>query len=301
MTTQKNATALAGNRGIQDGAFGKHQHNNMQEAIAADGYGTLDVIHDGQIHRFTHPDDKPGSHNCWYVSHRTAGAYGSWKLGNSETWSSKKDVTFEESQKLRQQIRVAEGHRRADLEILRNDAADEARRLWDSGSEEICHPYPDAKLIQPYGARQLNNMLLVPMRFNGAIVNIQRIFPNGKKLFLKSARVIGCYHLIGEPQERIRVAEGFATACSIHERKGYTVAAAFTCNNLKSVSLALKERYGSDIVVCADNDTRTPGNPGLSAAKEAAALVGGTYIYPMFDSGQEGTDFNDYLNGGGAL
>ena len=39
---------------------------------------------------------------------------------------------------------------------------------------------------------------------------------------------------------------------------------------------ALRRKFpDAEILVCADNDTETPGNPGLTRAREAAAAVGG--------------------------
>jgi putative DNA primase/helicase len=49
-------------------------------------------------------------------------------------------------------------------------------------------------------------------------------------------------------------------------------------------------------VLAADDDWKTPGNPGLTAAKEAARAVGGLIAKPSFDDlprGDHDTDFND--------
>ncbi len=47
------------------------------------------IVIDGRIHRFRISGDKAGSNNGWYVGHlhpATAGAFGSWKTGESHTW-----------------------------------------------------------------------------------------------------------------------------------------------------------------------------------------------------------------------
>lgn len=52
------------------------------------------IIPDGRLHRFTVKGDRPGSKNGWYVLYSgnlPAGAYGSWKTGDSGTWCAKAD------------------------------------------------------------------------------------------------------------------------------------------------------------------------------------------------------------------
>ena len=54
------------------------------------------------------------------------------------------------------------------------------------------------------------------------------------------------------------------------------MAVAFDAGNLEPVALALRAKFPHiEITLCADNDMNTPGNPGLSRAREAAAAVGG--------------------------
>jgi putative DNA primase/helicase len=69
------------------------------------------------------------------------------------------------------------------------------------------------------------------------------------------------------------------------------------------VAIVISIRYpGARITIAADNDTKTEGNPGLTAGRAAAAAVGGRLIYPDFDDELfDGTDWNDYINGGGAM
>ena len=79
-----------------------------------------------------------------------------------------------------------------------------------------------------------------------------------------------------------------ATGATVFEATGYAVAVAFNAGNLKAVALAMRGKFPeAKIILCADNDTHTPGNSGLTKAKEAADAVGGYLTYP--DQG----DFND--------
>jgi len=62
------------------------------------------------------------------------------------------------------------------------------------------------------------------------------------------------------------------------------VAVAFNAGNLKPVALALRGKFpDAKIILCADNDRFTPGNPGVTKARKAALAVGGRLLVPRFD------------------
>ena len=52
----------------------------------------------------------------------------------------------------------------------------------------------------------------------------------------------------------------------------------------------------ADLLICADNDRKTPGNPGLTAARAAAKETGALLAVPQFPEGVAGSDFNDLAN-----
>jgi phage/plasmid primase-like uncharacterized protein len=76
------------------------------------------------------------------------------------------------------------------------------------------------------------------------------------------------------------IAEGYATAASIHEATGNPVAVAFSANNLQPVAHALMQRLvtgklngcGGAITIAADHDEN---GTGQKYAIEAAQAVGG--------------------------
>lgn len=184
-------------------------------------------------------------------------------------------------------------------------AAKRARALWDKAKPAMFHPYLACKRVLPFGLRQLGGALLVPMvDVRGELLNVQRIWPSGRKRWLKGGRVVGLIHAIRRRDDcedrAIYVAEGYATAAALHMRftNGAAVAVAFAAGNLKPVTLALREAYPrTELVIAADNDAHTAGNPGLTKARDAAAAAGGLrVIWPTFDgfdtSGRP-TDFND--------
>ena len=55
----------------------------------------------------------------------------------------------------------------------------------------------------------------------------------------------------------------------------------------------LSQRFPkAELVIAADNDVETPGNPGVTKAEEAASLYGGRVLFPEFDEPGY-TDWND--------
>lgn len=97
--------------------------------------------------------------------------------------------------------------------------------------------------------------------------------------------------------DRLFICEGYATGASIHEATGHAVAVAFDSGNLKPVAEALRRKYPeTKLIICADNDQWTEGNPGTTKAKEAAEAVGAAIVCPSFtDVSTKPTDFNDMV------
>ena len=134
------------------------------------------------------------------------------------------------------------------------------------------------------------------------LCNLQFISDTGSKKYLTGGRVKGCCFFIGEPGEVVCIAEGFATGASVHEATGHAVAIAFDCGNLLPVATAMHTLFPSArIVIAADDDYRTAGNPGLTKAHNAAAAIGGLIAVPDFgaDRPDNGKDFNDLAAHGG--
>ena len=130
----------------------------------------------------------------------------------------------------------------------------------------------------------------------GKLHSLQAITPDGEKRFHPGGRVKGCYHAIGRPAGRIIVCEGYATGASLYEATGDAVAVAFNAGNLEAVALALHAKHpGLQIIMAADDDHLTDGNPGLGKATAVARAVGGAVAAPSFPAGRrdKDTDFND--------
>jgi putative DNA primase/helicase len=159
------------------------------------------------------------------------------------------------------------------------------------------HPYLDRKRIGPHGLKvDSAGHLVIPLRDQKSkIWSVQTIAQDGAKLFLKGGRKLGLFYLIGELGDRIAIAEGFATGASIAEATGHPVVVALDCGNLKPVARAIRELSPlAEIVIAADDDHATVGNPGVTKARDAAELVGAAAALPEFlETEERGTDFND--------
>ncbi len=198
----------------------------------------------------------------------------------------------------REAAAAAEAHRRTQME-----AAAKARDLWEkAGTVHADHAYVRAKRIKPYGAKQLRDQLVVKLQdIDGEHSSSQYIQAAGGKTFQTGGRVSGCFVAVtagAKPgaSAPLLIAEGYATACSLHEATGYPVAAAMNAGNLLSVAQAWRERHPKlKIVICSDDDLATPGNPGKSKAVEAARAVGAVLAVPDFGASRPdgATDFND--------
>ena len=137
--------------------------------------------------------------------------------------------------------------------------------------------------------------MLAVRAMSGELQSLQFISPSGEKRFLTGGRVSGGYFGLGTPEGTVCIAEGYATAASIHEATGHAVAVAFNAGNLAPVARALRERFPAlRLIVCADDD-RSEGNPGLTQAHAAAEAVGGLLAIPDFGNKRpaKASNFND--------
>lgn len=275
----------------------------FRSAIAAAGVTPPDVIKDdGTLRRFStngRATDKSG----WYALHTDgvpAGSFGCWRSGLQSTWCSKADsaMTQAERDSHRQRTKAMQAQRDADLVQRQHEASLTAQALWEQAAPAPAdHAYLERKDIQPHGVREFGDRLLIPLRdTSGTLHSLQNIAPDGSKRFHAGGRIKGCYFGIGKPNGTLVVCEGFATGASIHTCTGHAAAVAFNAGNLLEVARALRSKYPElQIIVAADNDHLTDGNPGLVKATEAALAVGGKLAVPVFSGERpdKATDFND--------
>jgi len=131
--------------------------------------------------------------------------------------------------------------------------------------------------------------MAVPLRdAAGRLWSLQSINGQGTKLFPRYGRKQGCFHLMGEPAGAavLAVAEGYATAASVHEATGWPVAMAFDAGNLLAVGRALRELQPEiSLVFAGDDDPTQPGNPGRTKAEAAAAALDALAAFPALPAG----------------
>lgn len=297
---------------------------NINDAIHAfadelrTALGEIDFIPiaDGQIHRFHVQGDKVGSHNGWYVLHDgkvIAGAFGSWKAGSCRTWHGNNSQNSYEAQFIHEQLAKAKQERELSQRQQWEESASRAA-YWVSVSKPASanHPYLVRKGISTYHLKQRFGELIVPMYIGDKLVNIQRITAKGDKWFLKGGRVASASTLLGHVPSSysgvIYIAEGFATAATIHDESGLPTVCAFNANNLLPVGKQVRQQYPSaQLVIAGDDDRltlRKEGfNPGKDAANKAALALSCDVMFPQWPEGAPDhlTDFNDlalWLKGG---
>lgn len=210
-------------------------------------------------------------------------------------------------------------HEQARIDAGQAAAADQAAAQWAEASETGASPYLVRKGVQAHGVRfAAGGWLLVPLRDGaGKLWNLQRIAPakpdSGapEKLFLKGGRKSGLWHLVGKlpsgntsPEASdvtgpavLLIAEGYATAATLHEATGHPVAVAFDAGNLQHVARALRQLHPAALLaVCGDDDQdterQTGTNPGRVKAAAAARAVHGLALFPK-GLPPGGSDFND--------
>ena len=205
----------------------------------------------------------------------------------------------------RSSIRQAELARKRERLAAEEAAARGVADLWANASRaDAAHPYLVAKGLEPFGVRQSGRDLLVPMVDPGfRLWNVQRIRPDGFKLFGKHGRTAGLFwphaaHLSdGRPSAGpLVIGEGFATMGAIHSATGFGVVAAMSARNLETVARSMRKLFPSrELILAADDDCHLPDNLGLAAAGKAAEAVGGRVAMPRPEtrSADSGADFAD--------
>ena len=228
------------------------------------------------------------------------------KAGQAPAAPSPQELAERDRQRVQRQAQE-----QADMEARHAKAAEHASAQWHEASEIGVSPYLVRKGVKAHGVRFApGGWLLVPLRdATGKLWNLQRIAPEkpasgSDKLFLKGGRKSGLWHLIGDPPAAdntapavLLIAEGYATAATLHEATGHTAAVAFDAGNLQHVARALRQQYPAALlVVCGDDDRDTErssgNNPGRIKATAAAKAVRGLAVFPD-GLAAGGSDFND--------
>lgn len=279
------------------------------EAMAAKGYGFHLIPADGQWYSFEFPGEteKKGSAKLTAIE----GVVRDWRQGLSPiyVWPvGESGVEVDEG--LADRIAAAAAAKKAEQERVRIESLNLFVSLPPATAD---HPYlVRKKITDPRPLRLEGDALVVPIfnALSGEFQAIQRIKPDGGKLFLKGAVFAGGCVMPGcnrnlddlthHKQGTIVIAEGYATGAAIRaSTPEYAVLAALSHTNLMAVGKAVRQRYPqAKIVYAADDETKKdPGrtdHPGIDSANAAARAVRGLVAIPGRG------DFNDVFVHDGA-
>lgn len=261
-----------------------------------------EIVMDGRIHRFRsgakHAGDKPG----WYLVFGDgipAGRFGCWRSGVESSWRADVGRKLTDMEEMAHARRMAEAKaaRDAEIERTREVAASTVEAIWTSAQgAHPDHPYLARKRIGVHGARVTGDgRLVVPLYSDaGELSSLQYIGHDGSKLYHPGGQTGGRFWMLGTMDEpgALFVAEGFATAATIHETIGRPCVVAYSASNLVPVTGILRERYGAtqDIVIVADNDK---SGVGQRYGEQASAKYGAKMVMPPVEG-----DANDYVASG---
>ena len=257
---------------------------------------------DGQLHRFSTKGRKRDD-SGWYVifpDEPVAGRFGCWRDQIDCVFKANigRELTASENMAIiRRQTEAKEERERA-REKKAAVAANTVDTIWsDAIGASPDHPYLKRKGIEPHGARLTGDgRLIVPLyNADGELASLQYISEDEKR-YHPGGTTKSCSWTLGEVTPGpIFVAEGYATAATVHEISGRPCVISYSANNLPTIVGQLREAHGQtqELVIVADNDA---SGVGRNKADEASAKYGGRIVMPPSEG-----DANDYLAGGGDL
>ncbi len=331
------------------GGGGLTNYDNVLQQLTLAGLVVTSLDVDGKVHRCRVDGTK--ERKGWYLLHTwqasngteyVVGSYGVWQ-GNEKNATKVElaDISMDSADKAALRQRLADDRKRAQAQ-REAEATRAARRAASVWGKALKTPPPDMSVdylarkgVSGYGLRYtLTGALVVPMMDGrGDVKGLQFILPSthprvkttgrDKEYWPAGLSKIAHWFQIGAVMAGglVLVAEGYATAATLHAATGLPVAVAFDAGNLAHVAKALQKVHkGLRVLVCADDDylqkckechKPTPVgqplcascgqphgqiNPGCAAASSAALSVAGAWLAPVFPADRGGkklTDFND--------
>lgn len=217
----------------------------------------------------------------------------------------------------RRQAAAAQREQQA-LETVRayDAAAVRARRVWDAAvplteadPQLVADSYWTLKGLKSLTAAdarmglkgQYRGVLLFAVRrSDGTLRSLQRCYPDGEKKNFFGGDMKGGAGLIGDLTDAavVAIAEGPATAGSIHQLTGWPVLIGFSTSGLPyAAAIARALAPNARLVFCADNDRSKAGEKAAAPlAKEYGAVV---VMPPARPDDRKTWDFNDMHQGEG--
>ena len=283
--------------------------SQLRDCMRNVGIEAPDTLYmDGKIHRFkTNLKGSGGSgdKSGWYICYRDSipsGRFGDWRAGIEMSFRADVGRRFTPAEEMAHSRRMSEAKSIRDAELTKQHEVTEdvVSKIWaDCTPAHAEHPYLKKKGISVHGARVTGDgRLVVPLlNKDGSLSTLQYISNDGGKLYHKGGATSGKFWVIGDPEKpkTVFIAEGFATAATIHEATGNMCVVAYSASNLVPITGIMRETYGAtqDIVIVADNDS---SGVGMRYAEQASAKYGARIVMPP-----ELGDANDFVTNGGDL
>lgn len=265
------------------------------------------VVLDGNIHRFNTGGRK--GKTGWYVAFLDgvpAGKFGCWRQDIEQTWRAETGKELTAADRMAHARRMDEAKKKRDEEKQKAHeiAEDVVAKIWEQAQPAADdHPYLKKKGVRAHGARITGDGRLIVPLWDAAsnLISLQYIGHDSGKQYHGKGKTQGGHWVLGdiESDGEIYIAEGFATAATVHETTGRPCVIAYSAGNLTPVTGTICERYpGRSITIIADNDK---GGIGKNHAEQAIAKYGVRYVMPPVkdmdanDWVQSGYDLNDIL------
>jgi len=218
-----------------------------------------------------HPHKKNGS----YIWDGRRGAVQNWAVHEKPVVFTDTNVAYMPDPQWRAKKEKSERERK----LRQNRAIKKAKFILDNAIKAQ-HPYMESKGFPLDKHWVWNDLLVIPMRINQALVGCQLISQDGTKKFLYGQITKGAEAIIDNKGMHI-LCEGYATAMSLRRvfrsmGLKYTIHVCFSAANIVEIA----SHYDQCLIV-ADNDS-----VGLNTAKKTGK--------PFWSSPVDGEDFNDF-------
>ena len=261
--------------------------NDLLNAIRASGINPPTHINQHGITRFATTGKEKSGWVSLFIDGKGA-CYGDWKSGEQHVWFADGFRSSENDYEREQAIEKAKEER----DFAYSNAAFNAQELYAKLPHALDHDYLTRKNVKSHAALRIyDGKLVIPVYgVGGEIQSLQYIATDGTKRFYTGGKMQGGYFTIGEPSDMVIIAEGFATAMTIHEATAQCVVVAFNAGNLKPVCDMVRSQYKGRVIICADNDA---SGVGIEKANKCGVEVIHSPII--------GEDFNDMAKRAGIL
>jgi putative DNA primase/helicase len=270
---------------------------DFRQTLEAAGLLPKDIVADGAWHRcktVDHLKKLNGSYKL-FADGRTGLLQNHATMSEVATWRAGTDSV----QPIISQAQIQAKQNEARRNLIQ--ATQAARKFWYACKPiRFGHSYLTEKLLSMAGCDGLridaDGWLVVPVMFDGNLISVQRIAPDGTKRFWSGASVKGGSYIIQPTRfSMTALCEGLATGLAVYQcLPDCRVIVTFDCGNMVEVSKRLSIHGLS--VIAADNDHKTfekiGKNPGIDHGTEAAKQIKCGIAWP---TGINGSDFADQL------